>query len=114
MRAKFVNEKFRETSDPIHDLGIGIEELVKKFEKDFVEKVLVPWSEDENIFKYFPDRRLIQIDCWPISNIGFKGVLKALKKLVDNKYKDSLIITHIPTPEEIDDEEDPFINIEIR
>ena len=31
MRAKFINEKFREDSDPIHDMGIGMDALIKRF-----------------------------------------------------------------------------------
>ena len=31
MRAKFVNEKFTEDSDPIHDMGIGMGVLIKQF-----------------------------------------------------------------------------------
>jgi ankyrin repeat protein len=34
MRAKFILEKFQKYSDPIHDLGIGIKELIKRFIKE--------------------------------------------------------------------------------
>jgi len=31
MRARFIFEKFTEDSDPIHDMGIGMDALIKRF-----------------------------------------------------------------------------------
>ena len=39
MRAKYVNEKFRETTDPIKDMGIGIVGLWDYTLKDAVDEI---------------------------------------------------------------------------
>jgi len=36
MRAKLINEKFRQDSDPIHDLGIGIKRKYDEEVEDFI------------------------------------------------------------------------------
>jgi hypothetical protein len=47
MRAKFINEKFIEDSDPIHDMEIGItEKLKKEIEKLELYNVLTAMSTD--------------------------------------------------------------------
>lgn len=38
MRAKFINEAFKEESDPIKDMGIGITPLMEQIEDNFDEK----------------------------------------------------------------------------
>jgi len=46
MRAQFVNEKFTEDSDPIHDLGIGMDALIKR------------WIENETSYSYNKEKLL--------------------------------------------------------
>jgi hypothetical protein len=56
MRAQFINEKFVENSDPIHDMGIGNPEksilpmLVKELAKYDIE---AEWEKDRNLGKGF-------------------------------------------------------------
>jgi len=40
MRARFINEKFNADSDPVHDMGIGIEEFRKQVTKLEITRVL--------------------------------------------------------------------------
>jgi len=35
-----INEKFKEDSDPIRDMGIGIDKVVEQFKKDLQNKIL--------------------------------------------------------------------------
>jgi len=44
MRAKFINEKFTEKSDPIHDMGIGYD-----FELKSIEQATSNWYEIKTV-----------------------------------------------------------------
>jgi len=84
MRAKLINEKFTPESDPIHDMGIGVSKIVRKFEKELKEEL--EWlNEENNIFRYIPGENLIQIDCFPISNEGLKDLYRIVDKII-KKY----------------------------
>ena len=111
MRAKFVFEKFIEDSDPIKDLGIGIEQIVNKFEKELKHKI--SWLYEEDLFKYFPGDNLIQIDCFPLSTDGLEELSRGVKKLVKNKYSNIFEITFIPTVDDIETTKNCFIIIRI-
>jgi hypothetical protein len=83
MRAKFINEKFKEESDPIEDLGIGSPPLLKLVHKlndkysglkvtfkDSPDVIRVTWNLTETkkyIIKYFKNRSSL---LFPY-NIGF-------------------------------------------
>lgn len=106
-----INEKFTKDSDPIRDMGIGIQQLVDQFKKDLYEEA--PFLELENVFEYFPDEKTIDIDCWPLSKSGYDNLLKAVKKVI-KKYKNVLKIIFIPNFEYMDYEKTPFLKIKVK
>ena len=96
MRARYVNEKFSEDSDPIKDMGIGIDVIVEKFKNELYN--CMHWLKEEDLFKYHPEFNMIYIDCYIFSEEGHRDTVKRLKKVIEN-YKEIFTITHIPTYE---------------
>ena len=47
MRAKYINEKFEEKSDPIRDMGIGFMPYIKKVLQDIVDEYNLDTEVDE-------------------------------------------------------------------
>ena len=52
MRAKFVNEKFKEGTDPVRDMGIGFKEILKQ-----ELSILGPLSPERTSEKFFGTRQ---------------------------------------------------------
>jgi len=48
MRAKTINEKFNKESDPVHDLGIGIEGLLEEIQK-ILKRIVKKYNLDTNV-----------------------------------------------------------------
>lgn len=71
MRAHFINEKFTEDSDPIHDMGIGVKFLIKKWikkEKAIADKLgyFDPYSKyriNKDLTISIPDESFLNDNC---------------------------------------------------
>jgi hypothetical protein len=86
-------EKFSETSDPVHDMGIGVDEVVEQFKKELNDEWPTLTGERHEHFQYYKSEpKFIRIDAYPLSLLGVQHLNQALKKIYP-KYKDILKIT---------------------
>lgn len=77
MKAKFINEKFQDESDPIKDMGIGMEKEIEKF-KEFVNtdrNVIINLDDDNNLL------------CWAAYYNKFDIVTYMINKGADINYR---------------------------
>jgi hypothetical protein len=102
-----INEKFTEDGDPITDMGIGIDQMVKEFEKDLYQ--VFPALYTEQIFKHISGQNLIRIDTDPFSKQGILYLKKSIRKLMIGKYKDMIEIINWPVINPYEEENDLLI-----
>ena len=89
-----INEKFVEDSDPIKDMGIGIDHAVQHFLKE----VEIKWKpfDPESRFLYHPKAKFIRIVCFRVSDSEVLKLYLILRKLLP-KYSDILKVTQWPS-----------------
>lgn len=86
---EYINEKFVENSDPIRDLNIGTDQIIKIFQTEIERHfpLLRRGPGDvQNLIIYDIKNRKIEIITWPFSEIGITGLIKALEK-IEEKYQ---------------------------
>ncbi len=89
-----LRERFTPESDPIKDMRIGIDEIVKQFEKDLEKEKggIFGWGND---FQYYPREGFIRITTTNLSEIGVISLQKNLDKVL-SKYPGIFKITRKP------------------
>jgi hypothetical protein len=87
-----IYEKFTEQSDPVHDLGIGIDETVEQFKKELNDEWPTLTERHEHFHYFKSEPKFIRIDAYPLSLLGVQHLNQALKKIYP-KYRDVLKIT---------------------
>jgi hypothetical protein len=88
-----IHEKFTEKSDPVHDMGIGVDRIVHEFKKELDE--LLPSASIEKIFNYYKKEKFIRIRVWGLSSETVNQLEYVLKKLCA-KYEGLFHITQQP------------------
>ena len=78
-----INEKFKEESDPVHDLGIGMEAMLKNFKDMLYERGLISSSRDV-------------LDNALLVYAAEYGELELVKYLVKEKYCDIHVANEYP------------------
>ena len=89
-----INEKFTEDSDPIRDMGIGIDNVVQQFLKE----VEIKWDllDPESRFLYHPKGKFIRIVCFRVFDSEVLKLYLILRELLP-KYSDILKVTQWPS-----------------
>jgi hypothetical protein len=90
-------EKFVEDSDPIKDMGIGTDEIIKIFQKEIETHfpLLRKGPADKGLINYYKQSNKIKIITWPFSDVGIVGIIKALEK-IEEKYKNLFKVIQWP------------------
>jgi hypothetical protein len=87
-------EKFSEQSDPVKDMGIGVDEIVNELRKELEKEqgFRFGWG---NEFMYYPDEGLVRITVDNLSEIGIVRLQKNLDSFF-SKYPGVFKMTKKP------------------